>query len=77
MATMPGPIQSEMIMTPRPASQSTTKTNRGRPLIGSRPVQLGTAVRRKPVTAAATVPNIISWKCHDGPAPWIGRPIVP
>ena len=36
----------------RPASHTATSTSKGMPWIGSRPVQLGIAVSRKPVTTA-------------------------
>ena len=38
----------------RPISHALTRTRSGRPCSGSRPVQFGTAVSRKPVTTAAT-----------------------
>ena len=48
----------------RPAAHSSARQSRGMPLTGNRPVQLGTAVRIKPVTVAAAKPNSISWRCQ-------------
>ncbi|MDE1150069.1 MAG: hypothetical protein PW843_26240 [Azospirillaceae bacterium] len=48
----------------RPASHRATSRASGRPRRGGRPVQLGTAVRMNPATAAMTKPNSISWMCQ-------------
>jgi len=46
------------------ANQNTVSNSNGAPAKPRWPVQLGTAVRRKPAMAAATKPNIISCACH-------------
>ena len=46
------PISAEKVTPTRPASQTKTNTSKGMPWIGNRPVQLGIAVSRKPVTTA-------------------------
>ena len=48
------PMAADQVTAIRPASHTSTRTSSGRPLSGSRPVQLGMAVRRKPVMTAAT-----------------------
>jgi hypothetical protein len=47
------PISAEKKTASRPANQTRTRANSGNPCTGSRPVQFGIAVRRKPVTTAA------------------------
>ena len=59
------PTELGASMTRRPATQSRDSARSGRPATGSRPVQLGMAVIRKPVIAAAAKPNSISWACHS------------
>ena len=48
----------------RPANHSPNRPASGAPAIGSRPVQLGMAVNRKPAITAPTKPNSISCRCH-------------
>jgi hypothetical protein len=47
------PIRPENVTARRPAIQISTSATSGPPWIGSRPVQLGTAVSRNPVITAA------------------------
>jgi hypothetical protein len=54
-AAAAGPISSEAMTAKRPASHSPQSAARRQPWIGSRPVQLGTAVERKPVIAALSI----------------------
>ena len=49
----------------RPATQTENSNTSGPPCSGSRPVQFGTAVSRKPATTAAIYPNSISWTCQS------------
>ncbi len=49
----------------RPASHKAVNTMSGSPEKPRLPVQLGTAVSRKPATAAAMKPKIISWACQN------------
>ena len=53
MATT-GPSQADTSIAARPASHTTNKATSGAPTTGRRPVQLGTAVSRKPATTAGT-----------------------
>ena len=46
------PSQAEMATAKRPASQVSRRPSNGGPVTGSRPVQFGTAVSRKPATMA-------------------------
>ena len=46
--------QAENKIATRPASHSSASAASGQPLTGSRPVQFGMAVSRKPATVAAT-----------------------
>ena len=46
------PISAENVTATRPASHTATSMSNGVPWIGSRPVQFGIAVSRKPVTTA-------------------------
>ena len=48
----------------RPSSHKPAKLASGSPLTGSRPVQFGIAVNRKPAIAASAKPNSISWMCQ-------------
>lgn len=48
----------------RPASHSIVSATSGAPAKPRVPVQLGTAVSRKPAIAAPMKPNSISWPCH-------------
>ena len=48
----------------RPSSHNPTSTASGAPLTGSRRVQFGMAVSRKPAMAAITKPKSISWICQ-------------
>ena len=47
------PVCAEKYTASRPASHSATSARSGNPCTGRRPVQLGMAVSRKPVTTAA------------------------
>ena len=60
----------------RPASHSPASAASGAPRSGSRPVQFGIAVRRKPATLARAKPNTISWMCqtNGGNAPGSAAP---
>ena len=64
MAAAQAPSTAEMATASRPASQSDTSPSKGPPCSGSRPVQFGTAVNRKPAMAATAKPNSISCACH-------------
>ena len=59
------PIFADKVMAQRPASQTSTRTARGDPWSGNRPVQFGIAVSRKPVMMAGTKPNSSSWTCQS------------
>ena len=48
----------------RPVSHVANNTASGDPESGKAPVQFGTAVSKKPATAAAANPKIISWACQ-------------
>jgi hypothetical protein len=52
-------------MATRAISHSDARIIRGRPAKPRWPVQLGTAVSRKPATVAPMNPNSISWPCHS------------
>jgi hypothetical protein len=57
-------MRDETRQTIRPSSHNPTSIANSPPLTGSRPVQLGIAVNRKPAMAAMTKPNNISWMCQ-------------
>ncbi len=61
----------------RPTSQTISSASSGAPWSGSRPVQFGIAVKRKPVTTAGVNPNSISCACHTGGAKAFGNVISP
>jgi len=46
------PTSAEIVTTTRPAIHTKTSASSGLPWIGSRPVQFGIAVKRKPVITA-------------------------
>jgi hypothetical protein len=48
------PISAESVTATRPAAQAITRMSNDQPCSGRRPVQLGIAVSRKPVTTAGT-----------------------
>ena len=60
----------------RPSSHNPASSASGLPLTGSRPVQFGIAVSRKPAIAAITKPNSISWICQASGSNRLGR-VVP
>src|SRR6185436_10392421 len=59
-----GPSDADSRSATRPASQRPASAARRAPRSGSRPVQFGIAVRRKPATAAKEKPKTISWTCQ-------------
>ena len=59
------PISAEKVTAMRPASHTATSVSNGVPWIGSRPVQFGIAVSRKPVTTAGRKPYSISCTCQS------------
>jgi hypothetical protein len=61
----------------RPIAHRVTSSASGKPRTGSRPVQLGTAVSRKPAAAAITNPNSISWTCHVRASKRVGSVSLP
>ena len=63
MASQTG-ISAETRPAIRPSSHKPAKLASGSPLTGSRPVQFGIAVNRKPAIAAIAKPNSISWMCQ-------------
>ena len=67
------PITSENEVAALPATQDPNSTASGLPWIGSRPVQLGIAVKRNPATTALTYPNSISWTCQSRGANAVGN----
>ena len=58
-----------------PAATEPASSASGAPLTGSRPVQFGMAVSRKPAIAAITKPNSISWICQVSGSKRLGRAI--
>ncbi len=72
-----GPVQAEKATATRPIIQNRTSVPSGQPWSGSRPVQLGMAVRRKPAIAAATNPKISSWKCQAMGSNAVGSAMAP
>ena len=60
----------------RPSSHNPASSASGLPLTGSRPVQFGIAVSRKPAIAAITKPNSISWICQASGSNRLGT-VVP
>ena len=61
----------------RAASHSPNRAARGPPAIGSRPVQFGIAVSRKPAIAAPAKPNSISCRCQAKGAKTLGNVTAP
>ena len=49
----------------RPQTQTQKRAANGAPTTGSRPVQFGTEVSKKPATMAGTKPNTSSCTCHS------------
>ena len=76
-AASPAPISAETATAILPASQRRTRPPSGAPCSGSRPVQLGMAVSRKPQTAAPTKPNSISWACQASGSKAVARTGMP
>ena len=73
----PEPTSAENSTASRAAPTRRTAPATACPAIGSRPVQFGIAVSRKPETAAPTKPNSISCRCHATGSNRVGRLISP
>ena len=70
----PPPITPTESIAIRPASHTPNSSISGGPESGNAPVQFGTAVNRKPATAAAANPKIISCACQaNGELPNIAQ----
>jgi len=76
-AAAQGPISADRPTAARPRAQSPTSSAKPGPRSGSRPVQLGIAVSRKPAITAATKPNSISWACQVAGSKAVGRATTP
>ena len=74
-ATARGGSAPDSHIAARPSTHSVARTARPVPLTGSVSVHTGTAVSRKPATAAMAKPNSISWPCQyeAGRAPPMSR----
>ncbi len=77
MSAATGPIIPPMNTATRPASQIANSSISGRPRTGSRPVQFGIAVSRKPAMTAPTKPNSISCRCQERGSNALGKETSP
>ena len=77
IAAAAGPILAEHATATRPATNTSASTPSRQPWIGRRPVQSGTAVRRKPAIAAWAKPNSISWPCQVTGSNAVGSAMCP